>query len=146
VAVGGGNLFIQNDVLVHQSVWSAVVGVRWELFDGGVKRSQASALDQRAEAVWERRSDALSAVELEVRRAWLDTDETTKRVAVTQDTLAQAEESLKVSRDRYAEGVGTNTEVLDAETLRVRSFSNYYDAVYDAVLARMRLHRAVGDL
>lgn len=146
VAVSGGNVFIQNDILVHQSVWSASVGVRWEFFDGGVKRSQAGAFDQKAESLREQRSDALSAVELEVRQAWLETQEADKRIGVTQETLAQAEENLKVSRDRYTEGVGTNTETLDAEALRVRSFSNYYDAMYDAVLARMHLHRAIGDL
>ena len=146
LAVTGGNVFVQNDVLVHQSIWSASVGVRWELFDGGAIRSQAAALDQKAESVREQRADAVSAIELQVRQAWLDTQETAKRIGVTQGTVAQADENLKVSRDRYAEGVGTNTEALDAETLRVRSLSNYHDAIYDAVLANMRLHRAVGDL
>ena len=146
IALAGGNLFVQNDFLAHQSIWSASVGVRWELFDGGVKRSQVSALNEKAAALREQRSDAVTAVELQVRQAWLDTQETEKRIPVTQETLAQADESLKVSRDRYVEGVGTNTEVLDAETLRVRSLGNYYDANYDAVLAKMRLHRSIGDL
>ena len=146
LGVTAGNFFIQNDFLAHQSVWSASIGVRWELFDGGVRRSQAGALDEKAEAVREQRLDALSAVELQVRQAWLDTQETGKRISVTQESLAQAEENLKVSRDRYVEGVGTNTEVLDAESLRVRTFSNYYDAIYDSVLAKMRLHRAIGDI
>jgi len=146
LAVTGGNTFIQNDVLVHESIWSALIGVRWELFDGGVKRNQARALDQKAEAISEQRAEVRSVVELEVRQAWLDTQETAKRIVVTQATLAQADENLRVSRDRYAEGVGTNAEALDAEALRVRSLSSYYDAMYDAVLANVRLHRAIGDL
>lgn len=146
IALTGGDLFVQNDFLVHQSIWSVSVGVRWELFDGGAKRSQASAFEERAESTREQRSDALTAVELQVRQAWLDAQETERRISVTQDALAQAEENLKVSRDRYVEGVGTNTEVLDAEALRVRTLSNYYNATFDAVLARMRLHRAIGDL
>ena len=60
--------------------------------------------------------------------------------------MAQADENLRVTKDRYREGVGTNTEVLDAETLRVRSYTNYYNAVYDAVTAKFRLKYAVGDL
>ena len=85
-------------------------------------------------------------IALQVRQAWLDLDETLKRIQVTHDALAQAEENLRVTSDRYREGVGTNTEVLDAETLRTRSHSNYYNAVYDAVLARIRLQYAAGEL
>ncbi len=48
--------------------------------------------------------------------------------------------------DRYREGLSNYTQVLDAEALRVQTFSNYYSAVYDAVLAAFRLKRAVGNL
>ena len=34
----------------------------------------------------------------------------------------------------------------DAETLRVRSLGNHDNAIYDSVLAGLRLRRAVGDL
>jgi hypothetical protein len=36
--------------------------------------------------------------------------------------------------------------VLDAETRRVQSLNNLYNAVYDESLAAFRLQRAVGDL
>lgn len=146
VALSGGNSFVQNQILVHESVWSASISVRWQLFDGGRRRYEAGALDRSAEAVGERRLDALTAIELQVREAWLDVGEAEKRMQVTQAALAQSEENLTVSRDRYAEGIGTNTEVLDAEALRVQAATNYYNAVYDAVGAHMRLRRAVGDL
>ena len=43
-------------------------------------------------------------------------------------------------------GISTNTEVLDAETLRTAALSNHNNARYDAALARLRLARAVGVL
>jgi len=51
-----------------------------------------------------------------------------------------------VSRDRYEHGLSTNTEVLAAEALRTRSQNNHANAVYDAVLAGLRLSRAVSKL
>jgi hypothetical protein len=36
--------------------------------------------------------------------------------------------------------------VLDAESLRVQSYDNFYNATYDAVLADFELHRAIADL
>jgi outer membrane protein TolC len=146
IELSGGYNYQQNKYLVFQSLWSATMGLKWDIFDGGVARHNANALLQKAEALVNLRADAASVITLQVRQAWLDLDETLKRIQVTHDALAQAEENLRVTNDRYREGVGTNTEVLDAETLRTRSHSNYYNAVYDAVLARIRLQYATGEL
>ena len=67
-------------------------------------------------------------------------------VIVARQTTAQADENLRVARDRYQHQVGTNTEVLDAETLRIQAYTNLYDSTYQAVLAGLRLRRAVGSL
>ena len=50
------------------------------------------------------------------------------------------------ARERYGAGLGTQTQLLEAETLRVRALSNRDNAVLDAGLARLRLARAVGSL
>ena len=60
--------------------------------------------------------------------------------------IAQAEENLRVVRDRYRNGEGTNTEVLDAEALRSLTRGNLADARFDAAMAEYRLARAVGVL
>ena len=48
--------------------------------------------------------------------------------------------------DRYRSGLGTYTEVLDAETRRSKIRNNYNNAVYDSVLASLYLRHAVSDL
>ena len=92
------------------------------------------------------REDARSQIALQVRAAWLAVGESASRVEVAQATVEQADENLRVARDRYQSGVGTNTEVLDAETLRVKSRSNWFNAIYDNVFAGLRLKRAAGEL
>ena len=146
LALSGGYSYTQNKYQVHEDVWSANVGLRWDIFDGGVSRHNANALLQKAEALNEVRKDTASLISLQVRQVSLDIDEAYKRIEVTREALSQSEENLKVAKDRYREGVGTNTEVLDAETLRTRSYSNYYNAVYDAVLANIRLKYVTGEL
>jgi len=146
IAFQGGEIYLQNPLLRNDSFWFAGVGLKWDIFDFGEKKNQALALKDQAEASTRLRSDAISTIRLQVRKAWLDVDETQKRIEVARTSLDQAEENLKVAKDRYTEGVGTNTEVLDAEALRTRSQSNYATALYDAVLAVMELRRAVGTL
>jgi len=72
--------------------------------------------------------------------------ESRERIKVAEEALKQAEENLNVSRNRYQEGVGTNTDVLNAESLRINSRVNYENAYYDFGLAIMRLKRATGDI
>jgi outer membrane protein TolC len=146
VAITAGYDHLQNPYLAHEGTWGVLLGVNWTLFDGGLARHQAGALDARSEAVADLRRDAASKIELQVRNAWLSVQESRSRIDAAQTAMAQADENLRVARDRYQSGVGTNTEVLDAETLRVRSLSNHYGAVYDNVVAVMRLRRSIGNL
>lgn len=118
----------------------------WNIFDSGLIRHKVRALDNKAVAVSALRAEAEDGVSLQVRQAWLEVDETHHRVEVTRDTVAQAEENMKVAGDRFRTGTGTNSEVFDAETLRVLSRGNHNNAVYDSVMAAFRLQRAVGDL
>jgi len=146
LSISGGYSYSQNKYVVYEDVWSATVGLRWDIFDGGIAKNNAHAILQKAEALNNIRDDTASVISLQVRQAYLDIEETHKRIPVTREALAQSEENLRVVKDRYREGVGTNTEVLDAESLRIRSYSNYYNAVYDAVIAKIRLQYAIGEL
>ncbi len=146
LAITGAYSYQQNKYQVYEDVWSATLGLKWDIFDGGIARYNSGALLQKAEALKNLRTETASVISLQVRQACLDINETLKRIEVTRDAMTQSEENLRVVRDRYREGVGTNTEVLDAETLRTKSYSNYYNAVYDAVIAKIRLLYLVGDL
>ena len=140
----GGWTSLENDVLNREDFWTVGVGFQWNLFDGGKSRDSAAALSYQASAVVRERANMLTLIELDVRAAWLNVHETQERIAVTEEAVAQAEENLRVVRDRYRNGEGTNTEVLDAEVLRTLSRNNYDTARYDAALAAITLARAVG--
>lgn len=146
VGLAGGFTYLEDEVLDPEGVWSASVGMQWTPYDGGVSRAKSSSMLHNANALVKLRDDATTAVALQVRKAWLDTQETRQRIEVGRSAIGQAEENLRVSRNRFDQGLGTNTEVLDAETLRTQSHTNYYAAVYDALLASFRLDRAVGSL
>jgi len=146
VSVSGGYNYLENQFLDEEAVAMAGVGVQWALFDGGQARKRAAAMDRSRRATEERRADVESLIMLQVRQAWLGVDETQQRVRVTADAVEQAEENLRIARERYGAGLGTQTQLLEAETLRVQALTNRDDAVLDASLARLRLARAVGSL
>ena len=146
VALSGGYGYQENRYQVHPGQWMVTLGAKWNLFDGGVAGHRASAVERQAAALSQQRDELASLIALQVRQTWLDVEETRKRLVVTQSAIAQAEENLLVARDRYANGLATHTEVLDAETLRTGSESNHANALFDAALAGLRLKRATGEL
>lgn len=146
VALSGGYDFQENEYQAHEGQWLVGVGMKWTLFDAGSIKNQASVTERQARSLEQQYDEVQSLVRLQVRQYWLDTQETQKRLSVTAQSISQAEENLKVNRDRYEHGLSTNTDVLSAETLRTASQNNHANAIYDAVLARIRLKRAVSDL
>ncbi|HIE07713.1 MAG TPA: TolC family protein [Desulfarculaceae bacterium] len=146
VMLKSGYDYHENSHQANESIWQAMVMASWDIFDGNIARNKGRALQSQARALAERQQELTTIIQLQVRQSWLDMQESRKRIKVTKETLNQAEENLKVTRDRYKEGVGTNTEVLDAETLRTISFVNYDKAGNDAVLAVIRLRYATGEL
>ncbi len=138
--------FRENSHQLHEGVWQAMVMASWDIFDGNVAKNRSLALQAQSRSINEQLQDLETLIQLQVRQAWLDLGESQKRIKVTKETLEQAEENLSVTRNRYKEGIGTNTEVLDAETLRTVNYVNYDKANNDAVLSVIRLHYATGSL
>ena len=146
VSLNGGYHYLENDFLDDEEFAAAGIGVQWALFDGGQSRKRAAALERSRRAAQDQRADAASLIALQVRQSWLEIEETRERVRVTADAVDQAEENLRIARERYGAGLGTQTQLLEAETLRIQALSNRDNAQLDAGLAKLRLARAVGVL
>jgi len=146
VSLQGEYAFEENRYRSPDGIAAVGVGVRWNVLDGGRRSHEASALQWEAESLRRAQADAVSIVQLEVRQAWLDVNQTRRRLDVTRQALAQAEENLRVATNRYRAGLAISTEVLDAESLRTQAYGNHCQATYDAALAWLELQYATGQL
>ena len=52
----------------------------------------------------------------------------------------------RVTRIKFEQGVGSNLEVVTAESDLKNAQNNYYNALYDAVIAKVDLDKAYGRL
>lgn len=144
VGINGGYQYQQNRYQAYEGMWMANVGVEWKLDAGSTHASDA--ITGQALALKEQRDNLSSLIGLQVRQAWLNYDEAKKRIAVTQQSITQADENLKVTTDRYQQGLSTNTDVLRAEDLRTMAHNNFNNATFDSNLAILQLRRAIGIL
>jgi len=142
----GEYAFEENRFAQPEGIAAAGVAVRWNFFDGWQGRHEAAAVAEQAEGMARLRTDEQTRIALEVRQAWLDCQETRRRLAITPQAIEQAEENLRVARERYKSGLTINTEVLDAEKLLIEARRDHDAARYDAVMASVRLRYATGEL
>ena len=74
--------------------------------------------------------------------AWDALIQTKKALDVQQATIASAEEGLRIARLRYESGVGTQLEVLSAQTALTDARRLYAEALYSFRIARAGLQKA----
>ncbi|GAB6166495.1 TolC family protein [Thermostilla marina] len=144
--VVGGFTYFDNPYLDPNGLWALGFKMEWAPYDGGVRRARASGLTREAAALARTREFVRREIEVEVRSRWLAVKEALARFSVAQQALDRAQENVRIASRRFAVGAGTNTEVLDAVRLLTEANRNYYAAVYDAALRRLRLDRAIGIL
>jgi outer membrane protein TolC len=125
--------------------WLASIGLHWNLFNGLADKARIAESSQtvvRAHADEERVD---SAVRLEVRRAWADLQAAQQRIAVAEAAVAEAEESLRITQNRYESGMSNVTDLLRTETAVLESRTRRA-AVHDQRIAAVMLDLAAGRL
>ncbi len=126
--------------------WLASIGLKWNLFNGNGDRArieESSHLRERAQADEQRVG---SAIRLEVRRAWADLRAAVQRIEVAKAAQAEAEESLRITQNRYEAGISNVTDLLRNETAVLESRTRYLAAAHDECIAATMLELAAGRL
>ncbi|MGA2144393.1 MAG: TolC family protein [Bryobacteraceae bacterium] len=126
--------------------WLVSVGLRWNLFNGlsdKARIEEARLALSRSEAERER---ADSAIRLQVRRAYADLGAAEQRIEVAKASVAEAEESLRITQNRYEAGMTGVTDLLRTETAVLEARTRYLTAIHDRRVAAAMLELAAGTL
>ncbi|HWQ53524.1 MAG TPA: TolC family protein [Bryobacteraceae bacterium] len=126
--------------------WLAAVSLKWNLFNGFADQArirEAGHNLRRADADQER---AGSGARLQVRRAWADLRAAQQRIEVARAAMAEAQESLRITQNRYEAGMSNVTDLLRTETALLDSRTRYLAAVHDQRIAATMLEYSAGTL
>jgi outer membrane protein len=144
--VKAGLDYLQNSKVVEQTMYSATVGLKVNLFDGLATSSRQRQAVRMLEKEKDRLRNLAEALLLEIHTAQNDLAVASERIKMTKTAIAQSEENLRINNDRYKAQVGTATEVIDAQTLLSQARSDHYQALFDLQVARAKVRRAIGEL
>lgn len=146
IFVRAGIDYMENSMVREQAIYGATIGAKVNLFEGNAgtaRLRQAVARRSQNEA---RLNDLAAQLRLELALAARDAVVSKERIGVTEQAIGQAEENLRINKNRYLEHVGTATELLDAQTLLTQTKTDHYSAVYEYQVALARVRKARGEL
>mgnify|MGYP000064831173 FL=1 len=139
------NYGLRTDLSEHdEDTGNVGVAATFPLFEGG--RVMARVEEERANlaAAQERLRKLELQIRQEVETAVLEVRSSSERVRALAKAIDQGRESLRIERQKYDLGLGSITDVLDAQSALLQAETNTYRAMADFRLALARLDLATG--
>jgi outer membrane protein TolC len=126
--------------------WDLGVNVTWPLFDAGRSRAQAASATAQADAAAYRLNSVDQQISLEVRQRLLELDSDRAALSASGEAIAAATEATRVTQQRFAAGVATSTDVLDAQVAQLQAELERTNLAATLRLSEASLLRALGSL
>jgi outer membrane protein TolC len=138
------------DVWDTQKPWypTAVIGLKVSMpvFTGFARHSR----NQQAKLAVQKAENNLEMLKLSIDLELASTTATLQNAAssleIQKKNITTAEEVYRVSKIKFESGVGSNLEMITAETTLKEAQTNYYNALFDAVVSKIDFDKANGTL
>ncbi len=131
---------------VFKETWDASLVVSLPIWNWGQTQSkidEAQVQSQQAQLAEQQTADA---VYLDVTQSYLNFKQARNKIGVAETTVKDAEESYRISDQKFKVGLVTNTDLMDAEVSLLQAKLNYSQALTDLEIARINLEKATGQL
>jgi outer membrane protein len=136
----------QRFVTVGGDNWLVAIGLRWNLFNGFSDKARIEESKFALQRSSAEQARASSAIRLQVHRAYADLHAATQRIEVAKASVAEAEESLRITQNRYEAGMSNVTDLLRTETTVMEARTRHLAAVRDQRIAAAMVELAGGTL
>lgn len=126
--------------------WFAAITLRWNLFNGYADKGRIQESQYALAASKSQQRQVQNGVQLQVRQAHAQFTAATERIQVAQAAIAQADESVRIIRNRYEGGLSTVTDLLRNQVAALEARLRRLMAVHDQRVAAAMLELAAGSL
>lgn len=124
--------------------WDAGVSVSFDLWNWGRTRAKTGQARARLDQAEEQYLQARELIALDVERRRLEVENAAETIEAAMQAVEAAREFFRETQDRFAQGVATSAEVLDAEMALRNAGFRLSQARADHAIARAALDHAVG--
>ncbi|WP_109829284.1 TolC family protein [Reichenbachiella versicolor] len=126
----------------------SVIGLRatMPIFDGLMKRRQVQQRQLKSHKIDNQIDFLKNNIDVEIEQAISNYNREFDRMKAQKENMELAREVYDVAKLKYQEGVGSNIEVIDADGSYKEAQTNYFNALYDALISKIALQKAYGVL
>jgi outer membrane protein TolC len=117
--------------------------LQWDLWDGKLTRAKVREANANLESAREEQRKLKLALDLEVEQARLELKAANERLSVTDQVVAQATESVSLTRARFEQELALSTQLIDAETALVAARVRRAQAEADRQIAIAAVRKAL---
>ena len=122
------------------------LGANWTIYDGGAAVAQAQQAEANIAIAEQTFADQSNQVRFAVEQGYANLLSNFENIGTTTQALGQAQEALRLARLRFQAGVGTSTDVINAENALTNAEGNRVNAVIGYNRSLASLQRAVTNL
>ena len=134
-----------NERLVEMNrVWNLGFALNFPIFDGLATRAAVKQAESGLKQTQLGKQQMTDAIELEIRSAYLNLLEAKTLINVQRETVAQAQESVRIANLRYENGMITSVELTDAQLALSQAEVNRLQSLHDYAVGLARLEKAIG--
>jgi outer membrane protein len=134
------------DPRLPESYSAAGVNINIPVLNGGLFKARREEAEAHAAAAAKDVQDLSVQIARDVRVAWLNANDTFRRIEVTSRMVAQANESLRLAQARYDAALGSIVELNTAQLNQTAAQIAAASAKYDYLSARAALNYTMGVL
>lgn len=124
--------------------WDASANVTWSLFDGGRTRADVAQAASNGRAARQRLEEFDSVMAVEIRQRTAELNASDAAIAAADAEVLAARDARRVVGNRFAAGVATSTDVVDAQVRVLQAGLDRAQALANTRVAEARLDRALG--
>jgi len=138
-----GDMFAVGDWYSYSTIG---INAKWNLFDGFRKKHQSQQKKYLATQIENNIDTAKGAIELEIEQSVNGYNKNIDNMNSQKENLELAKGVYETTKIKYTEGVGSNSEVLDADAALKQAQTNYYNALYEVLVSKVELQKSLGEL
>jgi OMF family outer membrane factor len=135
-----------DDIQPVATGYNFVTRVTWQFFDGGRAFAGARRANRRMDEADTQFASQRNEIRFRVEQSYYSLIANGENIESTRATVIAREEQLRLARLRFQAGVGTQTEVIDAQRDLARARVDFLNAIVDYNQSLNGLQRAVSNL
>lgn len=125
--------------------WDAGLSLNWDVWNWFSTSYQTEQAEATLTQSQERLGILKDAVTLEVTQNYLSVNQNKMKIDISEIGVRQAEENMRITSERFKQGLVTSSDIIDAEVALLQAKTNYTNSLVDFELAKAKLNKSLGE-